>query len=118
MVVLTPEEWVRQHFVHFMINELKYPKSLIKIESGIGYNNMNKRSDIKIHDRAGKPFAIVECKSSTVKIDKSVFDQVAIYNMTFKAPYIMVTNGEEHYCSQIDFSTKTSNFIEGFPEFN
>lgn len=117
MVVLTPEEWVRQHFIHFLINELNYPKSLIKIESGVGYNRLQKRSDIKIFDRNGSPFAIVECKASTVPITKDTFDQVATYNKTFRAPYIMVTNGMEHFSSTIDFETNTSKFMEGFPVF-
>jgi len=117
MVVLTPEEWVRQHFVHFLVNELNYPKSLIKIESGIAYNQLQKRSDIKVYDRAGNPFAIVECKASTIAINKETFDQAATYNKTFQAPYIMVTNGMQHFCSEINFEENTSKFIDGFPNF-
>jgi len=117
MVVLTPEEWVRQHFVMFMINELKYPKSLIKIESGIGYNQLQKRSDIKVYDRNGDPFAIVECKASKIAITKKTFDQVATYNKTFQAPYVMVTNGMEHFCSEINFEENTSKFMKGFPVY-
>ena len=117
MVVLTQEEWVRQHFVHFLINKLDYPKSLIKIESGIGYNRLQKRSDIKIYDRNGVPFAIVECKAPNIPISKKTFDQVAVYNKTFRAPYIMVTNGMEHFSSEVDFETNTSKFMEGFPVY-
>ncbi len=117
MVVLTPEEWVRQNFMHFLINELKYPKSLMKVESGLGYNQLQKRSDVKVFDRSGSPFAIIECKAPSVKISKEAFDQAATYNKTFRAPYIIVTNGMEHFCSSIDFETGTSKFIDGFPNF-
>lgn len=117
MVVLTSEEWVRQHFVRFVIDELSYPKSLIKIESGIGYNTLQKRSDIKIFDRTGAPFAIVECKASNVSITKETFDQAATYNKTFGAPYLIVTNGMQHFSSEINFEKKTSKFMEGFPIF-
>ena len=117
MVVLTQEEWVRQHFVHFLIHELGYPKSLIKIESGVGYNQLQKRSDIKIYDRKGLPFAIVECKASTISITKKTFDQVATYNKTFRAPYIIVTNGLQHFSSEINFEKNTSKFMEDFPVF-
>ncbi len=117
MVVLTPEEWVRQHFVHFLISELSYPKPLIKIESGIGYNQLQKRSDIKVYDRNGSPFAIVECKAATIPINQNTFDQVATYNKTFRAPYIIVTNGMEHFSSEINFEENTSKFMEGFPVY-
>jgi hypothetical protein len=117
MVVLTPEEWVRQHFVHFMIKELSYPKSLIKLESGIGYNQLQKRSDIKVYNRAGEPFAIVECKAANIAIGKATFDQVAVYNKTFRAPYIIVTNGLEHFSCEIDLQKGSTKFMEGFPVY-
>src|SRR5437868_14722578 len=84
-LVLTPEEWVRQHFIHFLINQYHYPKSLIKIESGHTYNQLSKRSDIIIYDRYGKVFLLVECKSAKSKISQKTFDQVATYNLTLKA---------------------------------
>jgi len=117
MVVLTPEEWVRQHFVHFMINVLSYPKSLIKLESGIGYNQLQKRSDIKVYNRDGEPFAIVECKAASISIGKETFDQVAVYNKTFRAPFIIVTNGMEHFSCEIDLQSGTTKFMEGFPVY-
>ena len=91
-LVLTPEEWVRQHFVHLLLNQYKYPKSLFKIESGLKYNQRNKRSDILVFDRSGNPFLLVECKAHNVKVTQSAFDQAAVYNQTIKAPYLCAHN--------------------------
>lgn len=116
-VVLTPEEWVRQHFVHYLINYYKYPKSLIKIETGHRFNTLQKRSDIIIYDRQGKSLMVVECKSVLEKINSKTFYQVATYNMTIKAKYLAVTNGLKHYCYIVNYDDNKYTFLNEIPSF-
>jgi hypothetical protein len=116
-VVLTPEEWVRQHFIHFLIHELKYPKSLFRIESSLTYNKLQKRSDILIFDRDGKPWMLVECKSADIRLSQNAFNQVAVYNMTVNAKYIAVTNGRMHFCCEAAKEGEKASFLEVFPDF-
>ncbi|HVD99381.1 MAG TPA: type I restriction enzyme HsdR N-terminal domain-containing protein [Cytophagaceae bacterium] len=112
---MTPEEWVRQHFIHLLLNHYNYPKALIKIEGGLRYNKLLKRSDILVFDREGNPFLLVECKSADQKINQSSFDQAAVYNMTKKARYLAVTNGLNTYCCSIDHELKKFEFIADLP---
>lgn len=117
-VVLTPEEWVRQHFVHYLIKHLNYPKSLIKLERGHAFNRLKKRSDIIVFDREGAPFMLVECKASHIKIEQKVFVQASIYNKTIKARYLVVTNGMQHFCCQIDLENGAYQFLDQLPSFD
>jgi len=96
-VKLTPEEWVRQNFVQYLIQEGKYPAGLIGIEVMCKYNKMKKRIDILVHDRKGDPVMIIECKSGEIELDDKVDDQIVGYNMKFRIPYLVVTNGIKHY---------------------
>jgi len=100
-VKLTPEEWVRQHFVQYLINQGRYPAGLIGIEIMFRYNTMKRRVDILVHDRNGKPVMIVECKSPDIRIsdfyENKVYDQVGGYNLGYKVPYAIVTNGIDNY---------------------
>jgi len=116
-VVLTPEEWVRQHFLKYMQLSLGYPKTLLKVETGITYNKLKKRPDIIAYDNTGNPLAIVECKASYVKITEEVFKQVTVYNKILKAQYIMVTNGMDHFCCEQDFNSGTFRFLDKIPEY-
>ena len=116
-VILTPEEWVRQHFVNYLIQEQKYSKSLFRVESSLSYNTLQKRSDILVYDRAGKPWMLVECKSPAIKLSQKAFNQVAIYNMTIGAKYLAVTNGMVHYCYLAPKAGQEGKFLEDFPEF-
>jgi virulence-associated protein VagC len=100
-VKLTPEEWVRQNFIQYLINEGKYPAGLLGIEVLFRFNKLRRRVDILVHNRTGEPVLIVECKSPDVKIDEVVFEQIVTYNMKFKVPYIVVTNGLHHYACKI-----------------
>ena len=93
-LVLTPEEWVRQNFVHYLTEDLHYPASLMMTENGLKLFNTQKRSDIVIYDRNGNPLVVVECKATDVKITQETFNQVARYNIKFRAPLIIVTNGQ------------------------
>lgn len=113
---LTPEEWVRQNFVKYLIDEKKYPASLIVIEKGLKLNELTKRADVLIY-KDSTPVLLVECKAPTVKISQDTFDQISRYNLTFKVPYLMVTNGMSHYCCQIDFEKNSYHFLEDIPEF-
>ena len=113
---LTPEEWVRQNFVKYLIDEKKYPASLIVIEKGLKLNELTKRADVLIY-KDSSPILLVECKAPTVKISQDTFDQISRYNLTFKVPYLMVTNGMSHYCCQIDFEKNSYHFLEDIPEF-
>jgi predicted type IV restriction endonuclease len=117
-IVLTPEEWVRQHFINFLIAELKYPRSLFRIEGSLTYNKLQKRSDILIFDRDGKPWMLVECKSPTIKLHQKAFNQVAVYNMTIGARYIAVTNGMAHFVCEAGTVGSAPKFLENFPAFS
>ncbi len=117
-VVLQPEEWVRQHCLHFLIEEKKYPKSLINVEKELKVNNLRKRYDIVVYRRDGSIKLIVECKSYKVKIDQSTFDQIAQYNLTLNAAFLMVTNGINHYYCLMDHAEKRYQFLKDIPGYN
>jgi hypothetical protein len=116
-VMLTPEEWVRQHFIGYLVRERNVPSSLISVESSLKYNGLKKRSDIVIFNNMGKPRMIVECKAPEIKITQDVFDQVAIYNMTLNVPYLVVTNGIEHFACRIDHRNSTYEFLKDIPDY-
>jgi predicted type IV restriction endonuclease len=116
-VVLTPEEWVRQHFVHYLINDLKYPRSLFRLEGALTYNALQKRSDILIRNRDGKPWMLVECKSPAIKLTQKAFNQIAVYNMTIGATFLAVTNGMVHYCCPAPRAGEDAMFQGAFPAF-
>lgn len=115
-IVLTPEEWVRQHIVRMLIDE-GYPKGLITVETGMQYNSMNKRTDIVVMDREGAPFLLVECKTFTQKINQKVVEQATIYNQTLKAKYMMVTNGMLNFCYAMDYLNNSYQQLETLPKF-
>ena len=116
-VVLTPEEWVRQHIVHFFIDQLNYPKSLIKIESGLTYNQLQKRSDVVVYDREGKPWLLMECKSHEQKLSQTTIMQAAVYNNNIKAKYIAVSNGLKHVCYEVKQNVSETELLKTFPEY-
>ncbi|MEO5910542.1 MAG: type I restriction enzyme HsdR N-terminal domain-containing protein [Pelobium sp.] len=116
-LVLTPEEWVRQHFIQFLIREKKYPKTLIKLEGGLRLNRLQKRTDILVFDLNGKAEVLVECKASSVKIDQKVFDQAARYNMIHQVSYLLVTNGLQHFCCKMDYDHNSYAFLPDLPDY-
>ena len=116
-VVLSPEEWVRQNFISFLINEKDYPETLISVETELKLFNVKKRTDILIFQNTGKPLMIVECKAAEVKINQDVFDQIARYNMALKVNYLVVTNGLKHYCCFLDYENNSYHFLENIPEY-
>ncbi|WP_299123403.1 type I restriction enzyme HsdR N-terminal domain-containing protein [uncultured Tenacibaculum sp.] len=117
-VVLTPEEWVRQHFVEYLVREKNYPVSLIAIEKQLTINNRKKRTDILIFNSNGKPNIIVECKAPSVKITQDTFDQIARYNLKLDADYLVITNGLEHYYCSLDKENETYVFLRDIPSYN
>ena len=116
-VVLQPEEWVRQHCVHYLIKSKNFPKSLINVEKKLEVNKMTKRYDIVVFKTDGTIQLIVECKAPKVKIDQSAFDQIARYNLELNADYLMITNGLEHYYCQMDFVNKRYDFLQDIPGY-
>ncbi len=116
-VVLTPEEWVRQHFTAFLVAEKKYPASLIAVEMSLRINQMERRADIVLFSGQGKPLMIIECKAPGVKISQEAFDQAARYNMEMKVDYLVVSNGLSHYCAELNHSERTWKFIEDIPDY-
>lgn len=116
-VVLTPEEWVRQHFANFLVSEKQYPSSLMAIEKQLSINGLQKRTDIVIYNRQGAPEIIVECKAPNVPISQDTFDQIARYNMKLQANYLVVTNGIEHYFCMIDHTSESYVFLKDIPNY-
>ena len=114
-VKLTPEEWVRQNFIQYLINEGKYPAGLLGIEVLFRFNKLKRRTDILVHKRSGEPVMIVECKSPDVKIDEKVFEQIVSYDMKYKVPYIVVTNGMHHYACKVDFQEMKYDYLLVIP---
>lgn len=117
-LVLTPEEWVRQHTIQFLIQELNYPISLINVEKIVKINGMNKRYDIVVFNSNGSIEIIIECKAPEVQITQATFDQIARYNFILQANYLMVTNGLNHYICQMDFENENYTFLKDLPAYN
>ena len=115
-VNLTPEEWVRQHFIHFMISEKKYPASLMGVEMMVKVNELSQRADIVVYQRNGLPWLIVECKAPHITINQETFYQAARYNISLQVPFIVITNGIEHYC--LHFNGKDFDYLEDLPAFD
>jgi hypothetical protein len=116
-LVLTPEEWVRQHFIHYLIHHLNYPRALLKVEGGLQYNRLQKRTDIVVYNREGTPWMVVECKSPSQKINRQVLNQASVYNASLKAKYITITNGLVHFCCVIDWETKQTATLDTLPAY-
>lgn len=116
-VVLTPEEWVRQHVVRFLIGDKKYPKSLINVEKVLSLNGITKRYDAVVFNPDGSIFILVECKAPEIPITQSVFDQIARYNMKLDAQFLMVTNGLEHFYCRMDYVNEKYEFLRDLPHY-
>ena len=117
-LLLTPEEWVRQHCINFLNSELGYPKSLINVEKQIKIHGRLKRYDIVVYTTQGSVNILVECKAPSILISQDTFDQIAKYNMTLNSMYLMLTNGKDHYFCFMDFENKTYRFISELPKYN
>ena len=117
-VKLNPEEWVRQHFVRYLVEEKQYPSALIAIEHSLQINRQVFRADAVVFSTSGKPLLIVECKAPEVKITQKVFDQIVRYNFRFQVDFLIVTNGLSHFCCKIDKTNLTYEFLREIPEYN
>ncbi|OQD43277.1 restriction endonuclease subunit R [Croceivirga radicis] len=117
-VVLQPEEWVRQHVVHHLIEIKKYPVSLINVEKQLIINGLKKRYDVVVFKPNGKIALLVECKAPMVTIDQNTFNQIAIYNLNADADYLMVTNGLQHYYCLMNIETENYTFLKDIPDFS
>ena len=116
-IILTPEEWVRQHVVRFLLEEKQYPKSLINVEKVLLVNGLRKRYDAVVFNPDGSIHILVECKAPEVKITQSTFDQIARYNMTMKSSFLMVSNGLNHYFCQMDYENERYHFQPELPDY-
>lgn len=117
-IVLTPEEWVRQHVIRFLRDEKLFPISHINVEKVIKINGLSKRYDIVVFQPDGAIFLIVECKAPSVPVTQSTFDQIARYNMSLNAVHLMVTNGLNHYFCQMDHAAQRYNFMPDVPKYS
>lgn len=117
-LVLTPEEEVRQQFIHYLIAEKNYPAGLMAIEYSLKVNSLKRRADIVVFNKFGHPNLLVECKAPSVKIDQKAFDQIARYNLSMKVDFLIVTNGLEHFCCQLDFRNQKYHFLKEIPPYS
>jgi hypothetical protein len=117
-VALTPEEWVRQHFVNYLTHHKGYPAALIANEVGITLNGTSKRCDTVLYNRDLSPRMIVEYKATHIPITQAVFDQIVRYNMVLHVDYLIVSNGLSHYCCRMDYANNTYHFLREIPAYN
>lgn len=116
-LVLTPEEWVRQHFIQYLITNKNFPATLVIIEKGLTVNRMKKRFDAVAY-KNDQPTVLIEFKSPKVKIDQKVFQQIATYNLQLKVKYLIVSNGLNHYCCTVDYEKNSFDFLSEIPDYN
>ena len=117
-VTLTPEEWVRQHFVNYLVNHKGYPTTLTANEVAIKLNDTSRRCDTVVYDKQLQPRVIVEYKAPTVKITRDVFAQISRYNLVLKVDYLIISNGLQHYCCKMDYEKQSFNFMKEIPEYS
>jgi len=117
-LLLTPEEWVRQHFIRFLIREKYFPSGLLQIEGGLQLHQTRKRSDILVYNPQGEKLMIIECKAPHIPITQATFDQAARYNSVYKAPWLVVTNGLQHYFAKIDHLKSVFSFVQELPPYS
>ena len=117
-VSLTPEEWVRQHFIHFLTEHKGYPTALLANEISMNIGNKQLRADSVLYDRTLRPRMIIEYKAPTVAITQKVFDQITIYNMLLHVDYLVVSNGLQHYFCHMNYEDHTYEFLQDIPQYN
>lgn len=117
-VALTPEEWVRQHFIRFLIEVKAFPAALLAVEKQVNMNGMKKRCDAILYNKDAKPILIIELKAPNVSISQATFDQVAVYNAKLKVDFFMISNGIEHFCCKVNVETARYEFFPEIPEFS
>lgn len=116
-IALTPEEWVRQHFVHYLTEHKGYPAALMANEVSLSIGNKKLRADSVLYDRQLRPRMIVEYKAPSVAITQKVFDQIAAYNILLHVDYLVVSNGLRHYCCRMDYDNRSYEFLNDIPDY-
>ncbi|HNS17907.1 MAG TPA: type I restriction enzyme HsdR N-terminal domain-containing protein [Bacteroidales bacterium] len=116
-VHLSPEEWVRQHMIHYLINQKHVPETLVAVEKVLRVYKLKKRLDIAVFSSSGLPLLLVECKAPAVMLSQTVFDQIARYNLSLHVRYLLVTNGLVHYCCQMDAVSRSWYFLAEIPDY-
>lgn len=117
-VALTPEEWVRQNFLRYLTEEKGFPKGLIAVEMSLDISSNTQRCDVVCFNAEARPLVIIECKAARVKITQEVFEQAARYNMNLKTSFVIMTNGLNHYCCQIDYTNKKVIYLKDIPHYS
>src|SRR5574344_37665 len=116
-VALTPEEWVRQHFIHYLIEHKGYPQTLLANEIKLEIGNKTLRCDSVLYDRTMQPRMIVEYKEPTIVLQQKVFNQISTYNLLLKVDYLVISNGMQHYCCKMDYEKQTYEFLNDIPDY-
>lgn len=114
-ILLTPEEWVRQHLLHYLIYDLNYPKSMIAVEKEFKVNHLKKRFDVLVYSKEMQPFLLIECKSPKISLNEATISQIANYNSKFKAKFLLVSNGNQNFC--FDISGQAPISLDKVPVF-
>ena len=117
-VALTPEEWVRQHFIAYLVGSKKYPLGRIGYEISLSLNGRSRRCDTLVYDAEGQPLVLIEYKAPHISVSQKVFEQAVRYNICFRVPYIMLSNGISHYCCHIDYDSRKYSFLTEIPLYN
>lgn len=117
-LILTPEEWVRQHIIHYLVAFKHYPRSLFALEKGVKYNQIQKRFDILVLDRRGLPFLLIECKAPAVSLSQQTAEQIAVYNKSIGAKFLAISNGMQHLCLEYDKDSGSFKQLRDFPDFD
>ena len=117
-LILTPEEWVRQNFIRYLVSEKGFPAGLIAVEQPFIFNKMQKRSDLLVYNNLGQPKVLAECKAPSVPITSSVFEQIGLYNLTHHGPWLIVTNGIKHYCCRYQEQEGRYQFSDFIPDWS
>ena len=116
-IFLTPEEWVRQHIVHYLINDKRTPQSLIAIEKSLKINNLTKRFDLVVFNKKGEPLVLIECKAPEIKITEDTLHQALRYNSVLKAPFILLSNGLDTYFGELNFTNHSFSYLNDVPNY-
>ena len=116
-VALTPEEWVRQHFTHYLVEHKGYPKGLLGNEIELHIGDKKLRCDTILYNKDAQPRMIIEYKAPTIPIQQKTFDQIAAYNLLLKVDFLVISNGLEHYCCQMDYEQRQYRFLPDIPDY-
>ena len=116
-VALTPEEWVRQHFTHFLVEQKNYPQALLANEVELRIGEKRLRCDTLLYNKELRPRMIIEYKAPTIQIQQKTFDQILVYNLLLKVDYLVVSNGLRHYCCKMDYERQSYQFLEDIPDY-